>query len=216
MKDNMTEDNRPDPDSLLALANEKPRGQLKVFFGACAGVGKTYAMLQEAQRLRATGLDVLVGVVETHGRQETQALLPGLTLLPPKRIHHRGRQVQEFDLDAALARRPALILMDELAHSNAAGSRHPKRWQDIEELLNAGIDVFTTVNVQHLVSLNDVVSGVTGIIIRETVPDRLFDDASEVVLGIYPRLPASAPERSKVYIPGQANVPSSTFSAKAI
>ncbi|MEE8727766.1 MAG: two-component system sensor histidine kinase KdpD [Rahnella inusitata] len=201
----MTEDNRPDPDSLLALANEKPRGQLKVFFGACAGVGKTYAMLQEAQRLRATGLDVLVGVVETHGRQETQALLPGLTLLPPKRIHHRGRQVQEFDLDAALARRPALILMDELAHSNAPGSRHPKRWQDIEELLNAGIDVFTTVNVQHLESLNDVVSGVTGIIIRETVPDRLFDDASEVVLVDLP--PDSLRQRlkeGKVYIPGQA------------
>ncbi|PKE33190.1 two-component system sensor histidine kinase KdbD [Rahnella sp. AA] len=201
----MTEDNRPNPDSLLALANEKPRGQLKVFFGACAGVGKTYAMLQEAQRLRATGLDVLVGVVETHGRQETQLLLPGLSQLPPKRIHHRGRQVYEFDLDAALARRPALILMDELAHSNAAGSRHPKRWQDVEELLDAGIDVFTTVNVQHLESLNDVVSGVTGIIIRETVPDRLFDDASEVVLVDLP--PDSLRQRlkeGKVYIPGQA------------
>ncbi|MBV6816527.1 two-component system sensor histidine kinase KdpD [Rahnella sp. PD12R] len=201
----MKEENRPDPDSLLALANEKPRGQLKVFFGACAGVGKTYAMLQEAQRLRATGLDVLVGVVETHGRQETQMLLPGLSQLPPKRIHHRGRQVYEFDLDAALARRPALILMDELAHSNAAGSRHPKRWQDVEELLDAGIDVFTTVNVQHLESLNDVVSGVTGIIIRETVPDRLFDDASEVVLVDLP--PDSLRQRlkeGKVYIPGQA------------
>jgi len=196
---------RPDPDSLLALANEKPRGQLKVFFGACAGVGKTYAMLQEAQRLRATGLDVLVGVVETHKRQETEALLPGLTLLPPKRINHRGRLVYEFDLDAALARRPALILMDELAHSNAAGSRHPKRWQDIDELLDAGIDVFTTVNVQHLESLNDVVSGITGIIIRETVPDRLFDDATEVVLVDLP--PDSLRQRlkeGKVYIPGQA------------
>lgn len=196
---------RPDPDSLLAIANEKPRGQLKVFFGACAGVGKTYAMLQEAQRLRATGLDVLVGVVETHKRQETEALLPGLTLLAPKRINHRGRLVYEFDLDAALARRPALILMDELAHSNAAGSRHPKRWQDIDELLDAGIDVFTTVNVQHLESLNDVVSGITGIIIRETVPDRLFDDATEVVLVDLP--PDSLRQRlkeGKVYIPGQA------------
>ncbi|MGY2942699.1 K+-sensing histidine kinase KdpD [Ewingella americana] len=199
------ESQRPDPDSLLALANEKPRGQLKVFFGACAGVGKTFAMLQEAQRLRATGLDVLVGVVETHGRKETEALLPGLSLLPPKRIQHRGRQVQEFDLDAALARHPALILMDELAHSNATGSRHPKRWQDIDELLDAGIDVFTTVNVQHLESLNDVVSGVTGIIIRETVPDRLFDDATEVVLVDLP--PDSLRQRlkeGKVYIPGQA------------
>lgn len=116
-------------------------------------------MLQEAQRLRAQGLDVLVGVVETHGRSETAALLAGLDILPQKRIHHRNRQVREFDLDAALARHPALILMDELAHSNAHGSRHPKRWQDVEELLDAGIDVLTTVNVQHLESLNDVVGG---------------------------------------------------------
>lgn len=199
------ETQRPDPDSLLALANEKPRGQLKIFFGACAGVGKTYAMLQEAQRLRATGLDVVVGVVETHGRKETQAMLPGLDLLAAKRIPHRGRQLLEFDLDAALARHPGLILMDELAHSNAAGSRHPKRWQDIEELLDAGIDVFTTVNVQHLESLNDVVSGVTGIIIRETVPDHIFDQADEVVLVDLP--PDDLRQRlkeGKVYIPGQA------------
>lgn len=196
---------RPDPDSLLALANEKPRGQLKIFFGACAGVGKTYAMLQEAQRLRATGLDVVIGVVETHGRKETQAMLPGLDILPPKRITHRGRQVTEFDLDAALARHPGLILMDELAHSNVIGSRHPKRWQDVEELLDAGIDVFTTVNVQHIESLNDVVSGVTGIIIRETVPDHMFDQADEVVLVDLP--PDDLRQRlkeGKVYIPGQA------------
>ncbi len=199
------ETQRPNPDSLLALANEKPRGQLKIFFGACAGVGKTYAMLQEAQRLRATGLDVVVGVVETHGRNETEAMLPGLDLLAPKRISHRGRQLLEFDLDAALARHPGLILMDELAHSNASGSRHPKRWQDIEELLDAGIDVFTTVNVQHLESLNDVVSGVTGITIRETVPDHIFDQAGEVVLVDLP--PDDLRQRlkeGKVYIPGQA------------
>lgn len=128
-------------------------------------------MLAEAQRLRAQGLDVLIGVVETHGRKETAALLDGLSILPLKRQARHGRHISEFDLDAALARRPALILMDELAHSNAPGSRHPKRWQDIEELLEAGIDVFTTVNVQHLESLNDVVSGVTGIQVRETVPD---------------------------------------------
>src|SRR5471030_3325762 len=176
------ESERPDPDTLLALANEKPRGQLKVFFGACAGVGKTYAMLQEAQRLRATGLDVLIGVVETHGRAETEAMLPGLSQLAPKRIQHRGRLVQEFDLDAALARHPALILMDELAHSNAAGSRHPKRWQDIEELLDAGIDVFTTVNVQHLESLSDVVWQITGVRQLETLPDRVFEQADEVKL----------------------------------
>ncbi len=128
-------------------------------------------MLAEAQRLRAQGLDIVAGVVETHGRKDTAAMLEGLAVLPLKRRAYRGRHISEFDLDAALARRPALILMDELAHSNAPGSRHPKRWQDIEELLEAGIDVFTTVNVQHLESLNDVVSGVTGIQVRETVPD---------------------------------------------
>lgn len=199
------EQQRPDPDSLLALANEKPRGKLKVFFGACAGVGKTYAMLQEAQRQRAQGLDVLIGVVETHGRSETAALLDGLTILPQKRIQHRGRLLQEFDLDAALARHPALILMDELAHSNAYGSRHPKRWQDVEELLDAGIDVLTTVNVQHLESLNDVVGGVTGVRVRETVPDHVFDEATEVVLVDLP--PDDLRQRlneGKVYIPGQA------------
>ncbi|CAM4115018.1 sensor protein KdpD [Yersinia intermedia] len=199
------EPTRPDPDSLLAAANEKTRGRLKVFFGACAGVGKTYAMLQEAQRLRAQGLDVLVGVVETHGRSETAALLEGLDILPQKRIHHRNRHVREFDLDAALARHPALILMDELAHSNAYGSRHPKRWQDVEELLDAGIDVLTTVNVQHLESLNDVVGGVTGIRVRETVPDHMFDEATEVVLVDLP--PDDLRQRlneGKVYISGQA------------
>lgn len=128
-------------------------------------------MLAEAQRLRAQGLDIVVGVVETHGRKDTAAMLEGLAVLPLKRQAYRGRHISEFDLDAALARRPALIVMDELAHSNVPGSRHPKRWQDIEELLEAGIDVFTTVNVQHLESLNDVVSGVTGIQVRETVPD---------------------------------------------
>ena len=171
---------RPDPDRLLAQADSEGRGKLKIYFGACAGVGKTWSMLQEARRLRAQGLDVLVGVVETHGRQDTAALVEGLELLPRKassRSHH-----QEFDLDAALARHPAVILMDELAHSNLRGARHPKRWQDIEELLNAGIDVLTTVNVQHLESLNDVVSGVTGIRVRETVPDPFFDAADEVVL----------------------------------
>lgn len=196
---------RPDPDKLLEQVNRKPRGKLKVFFGACAGVGKTYAMLQEAQRLRAQGLDILIGVVETHGRKETAALLDRLDLLPAKRIHHRGRWIQEFDLDAALARNPALILMDELAHSNAPGSRHPKRWQDVEELLDAGIDVFTTVNVQHLESLNDIVGGVTGIQVRETVPDPIFDAADEIVLVDLP--PDDLRQRlheGKVYISGQA------------
>ncbi|MDI7506325.1 two-component system sensor histidine kinase KdbD, partial [Cronobacter dublinensis] len=196
---------RPDPDRLLEQTQGRTRGKLKIFFGACAGVGKTYAMLQEAQRLRAQGLDILVGVVETHGRQETAALLKGLAIQPLKRIHHRGRVVQEFDLDGALARNPALILMDELAHSNAPGSRHPKRWQDVDELLDAGIDVFTTVNVQHLESLNDVVGGVTGIQVRETVPDPIFDAADEIVLVDLP--PDDLRQRlheGKVYITGQA------------
>lgn len=196
---------RPDPDRLLEQTAEAHRGKLKIFFGACAGVGKTFAMLTEAQRLRAQGLDILIGVVETHGRKETAALLEGLAVQPARRINHRGRLVTEFDLDAALARRPALILMDELAHSNAPGSRHPKRWQDVEELLEAGIDVFTTVNVQHLESLNDVVSGVTGIQVRETVPDPFFDAADEVVLVDLP--PDDLRQRlheGKVYIAGQA------------
>lgn len=196
---------RPAPDRLLEQTAAPHRGKLKVFFGACAGVGKTWAMLAEAQRLRAQGLDIVVGVVETHGRKDTAAMLEGLAVLPPKRQAYRGRHISEFDLDAALARRPALILMDELAHSNAPGSRHPKRWQDIEELLEAGIDVFTTVNVQHLESLNDVVSGVTGIQVRETVPDPFFDAADDVVLVDLP--PDDLRQRlkeGKVYIAGQA------------
>ena len=177
MNDEIT---RPDPDALLLNHSDSHRGKLKIYFGACAGVGKTFAMLQEAQRLRAQGLDVLAGVVETHGREETAALLDSLAVLPRRAIG-RSRHA-EFDLDAALARHPAVILMDELAHTNVQGSRHPKRWQDIEELLEAGIDVITTVNVQHLESLNDVVGGVTGIQVRETVPDPFFDSADEVVL----------------------------------
>ncbi|WP_166266539.1 two-component system sensor histidine kinase KdpD [Providencia sp. M-27] len=196
---------RPNPDELLAKANEIGRGKLKIFFGACAGVGKTYAMLQEAQRLRAQGLDVLIGVVETHEREETAALLDGLSLLPPRRIIHHGRRLNGFDIDAAIARHPAIILMDELAFSNPNGSRHPKRWQDVEELLDAGIDVLTTINVQHIESLNDIVGSITGIRVRETVPDHIFDAADEVVLVDLP--PDDLRQRlkeGKVYIPGQA------------
>ncbi|WES69826.1 two-component system sensor histidine kinase KdpD [Superficieibacter sp. HKU1] len=199
------EPQRPDPDRLLEQTATTHRGRLKIFFGACAGVGKTWAMLAEAQRLRAQGLDILAGVVETHGRKETAAMLDGLAVLAPRTLAHRGRKVREFDLDAALARRPALILMDELAHSNAPGSRHPRRWQDVEELLEAGIDVFTTLNVQHLESLNDVVSGVTGIQVRETVPDPVFDAADDVVLVDLP--PDDLRQRlheGKVYLAGQA------------
>ncbi|MFC5549364.1 two-component system sensor histidine kinase KdpD [Massilia aerilata] len=179
------EETRRDPDALLAQVQEQERraarGRLRIYFGASAGVGKTYAMLSAARQLAASR-KVLVGIVETHGRAETEALLEGLEVLPRKRIEYRGKQLSEFDIDAALARRPDLVLVDELAHSNLAGSRHPKRWQDIDELLAAGIDVFTTVNVQHLESLNDVVGGITGVRVAETVPDTVFDAADEVIL----------------------------------
>jgi len=182
----MNNDQRPDPDALLAQVQAQERqalrGRLRIYFGASAGVGKTYAMLAAARKLQSDGHDVLVGVVETHGRTETASQLDGLRLLPPKLIEYRGKTITEFDLDQALEVHPALILMDELAHSNAPGSRHPKRWQDVNELLDAGIDVFTTVNVQHLESLNDAVGGITGVRVSETLPDTVFDEADEVVL----------------------------------
>jgi len=205
----MTSDGRPDPDQLLARVQEEEaraaRGKLKIFFGASAGVGKTYAMLGAARRQKELGTDVVIGVVETHGRKETEALITGLERLSLCEIPYRGSVLKEFDLDAALARRPALILMDELAHSNVAGSRHPKRWQDIHDLLSAGIDVYSTVNVQHLETLNDVVSGIAGIRVWETVPDRIFDEADEVVLVDLP--PDDLLQRlkeGKVYLPQQA------------
>jgi len=204
-----SEASRPDPDALLARMHEQAqraaRGRLRIYFGASAGVGKTYAMLSAARQLAAAGAEVLVGIAESHGRTETACLLDGLEVLPRKRIGHRGRLLEEFDIDAALARHPRLVLVDELAHSNMAGSRHPKRWQDIIELLAAGIDVFTTVNVQHLESLNDVVGGITGVRVAETVPDTVFDEADEVVL-----VDLSADELlarlklGKVYQPAQA------------
>ena len=168
-------DQRPDPDALLARMQDEDaraqRGKLKIFFGASAGVGKTFAMLSAAKLQQQQGIDVVIGVVETHGRAETSALVEGVEQIPLKEIHYRDRMLKEFDLDAALERKPQLILMDELAHSNVAGSRHHKRWQDVDELLSAGINVYSTINVQHLESLNDVVSGITGIRVWETVPD---------------------------------------------
>ncbi|WLE60140.1 sensor histidine kinase KdpD [Burkholderia plantarii] len=201
--------NRPDPDQLLdKLQREEEkqqRGRLKIFFGASAGVGKTYAMLQAARSRADEGVDVLVGIVETHGRRETAALLGGLDLLAPRVIEHRGRRLEEFDLDAALERRPQLVLVDELAHSNLPGTRHLKRWQDVHELLDAGIDVYTTVNVQHLESLNDVVGAITGIRVWETVPDRVFDAADEVTLVDLPADELLERMRDgKVYLPQQA------------
>ena len=181
-----TRSDRPDPDALLAsIADERARaarGRLKVFFGASPGVGKTYAMLAEAQRLREEGRDVVVGIVETHRREETARLVAGLEVLPRRSVEYRGHTLQEFDIDAALARKPSTLLVDELAHTNAPGSRHAKRYQDVLELLGAGIDVYTTVNVQHLESLNDVIGGITGVKVRETLPDRIFDEAEEIVL----------------------------------
>ena len=181
-----TNSQRPDPDAVLARVQNQERkaarGKLRIYFGASAGVGKTFGMLAAARKLHAEGRQLLVGVIETHGRSETAVMLEGLDVLPLKLVAWRGKSIGEFDLDAALARKPPLILVDELAHSNAPGSRHPKRWQDVEELLDAGIDVFTTVNVQHLESLNDVVGGITGIRVAETVPDTVFDRADEVVL----------------------------------
>ncbi|MBK7926703.1 MAG: sensor histidine kinase KdpD [Bryobacterales bacterium] len=178
------DDRRPNPDDLLASAQsqaeEAQRGKLKIFFGFCAGVGKTYAMLNSARRSLREGLDVVAGIVETHGRAETEALLTGMTILPRRKLEHKGAQLTEFELDAALARKPALILVDELAHANAPGSRHAKRWQDVMELLHEGINVYTTLNVQHLDSLNDVVSRITGVTVRETVPDAVLDEANEV------------------------------------
>lgn len=182
----MPNNQRPNPDALLAQMRQAEaatvRGKLRIYFGSSAGVGKTYAMLQAAHKLHTEGVDVLAGVVETHGRSETQGLFAGLPTLPAKALPYRGKELPEFDLDAALQRHPALILVDELAHSNVPGSRHPKRWQDVEELLSSGINVYSTLNVQHLESLNDVVGGITGIRVQETLPDTFFDRADEVVM----------------------------------
>ncbi|HEX7603598.1 MAG TPA: sensor histidine kinase KdpD, partial [Polyangiaceae bacterium] len=181
------------------------RGKLTVFFGAAPGVGKTYSMLEAARTERDLRRDVVAGVVEAHGRYDTAALTLGLELLPRRKVEHRGVKLDEFDLDAALARRPGIILVDELAHTNAPGSRHAKRWQDVEELLDAGIDVYTTVNVQHIESLNDVIAQITSVVVRETVPDRVIDEADEIRLVDLP--PDELLERlhdGKVYVPEQA------------
>jgi two-component system sensor histidine kinase KdpD len=200
---------RPTPDELLARVSAEAaraeRGRRKVFFGYAAGVGKTYAMLEAARREQADGRDVVVGYVEPHGRVETEALLEGLEALPPLMVSYRGVTLLEFDLDAALDRHPSLLIVDELAHSNAEGCRHAKRWQDVEELLDAGIDVFTTVNVQHIESLNDIVGQITGVIVRETVPDSVLFEADEVELvDITPDELLERLRAGKVYVPTQA------------
>ncbi len=200
---------RPDPDELLARVERDTakarRGRLKIFFGAAAGVGKTYAMLLAARERRAENIDIIVGLVETHGRKETAALMDGLEVLPPQSIEYRGTTLREFDLDAALKRKPSIILVDELAHTNAQGCRHPKRWQDIEELIDAGIDVYTALNVQHLESLNDDIGQISGIRVWETVPDTVFEEADEVELvDLPPDELLNRLKDGKVYLPQQA------------
>src|SRR5512135_1032865 len=203
----MAESRRPDPDALLvqAQAEERHRGKLKIFLGYAAGVGKTFAMLEAAHQRKREGVDVVVGYVETHKRADTEGMLAGLEILPRKNIEYHGVQLAEMDVDAVIARRPALVLVDELAHSNAQGSRHPKRYIDVEEVLDAGIDVYTTLNIQHLESLNDVVAQVTGVIVRETVPDHVIDQASEIeVIDLPPDELLTRLKEGKVYIPDQA------------
>jgi two-component system sensor histidine kinase KdpD len=175
-------DNRPEPEALLAEANRGRRGELKIYLGAAPGVGKTYAMLEEARARQRDGIDVVVAIVETHGRAETAALLSTLEQLPRKVMDYRGRSLAEMDIDALLERRPQLVLIDELAHTNVPGSRHPKRWQDVEEVLDAGIDVITTLNIQHIESLNDIVARITGVRVQETVPDETLQTADEIEL----------------------------------
>jgi two-component system sensor histidine kinase KdpD len=215
----MSPERRPDPDELLARVKEaetrQARGKLKIFFGAAAGVGKTYAMLEAAREQRAQGLDVVVGWVDTHGRAETEALLGDLEILPRRPVEYRSTTLAEFDLDAALARRPALMLVDELAHTNVPGSRHAKRWQDVLELLDAGINVYTAMNVQHVESLNDVVAKITGVVVRETVPDSIFEHTDEVELIDLP--PDDLLHRlgnGKIYISDQAREAAHNFFRK--
>ncbi|WP_119066729.1 sensor histidine kinase [Aggregatilinea lenta] len=203
------DEQRPDPDAILARLradeNRERRGKLKIFFGATAGVGKTYSMLDAAHMRQAEGIDVVVGYIEPHGRAETEALLHGLEAIPSRLVDYQGAALREFDLDAAIARHPQLILVDELAHTNAPGMRHPKRYQDVEELLAAGINVYTTVNVQHLESLTDIVSQITGVVVRETIPDSLLEQADEVeMVDLAPDDLLQRLKEGKVYVPGQA------------
>ena len=196
---------RPSPDALLREAQQEERGRLKIFLGAAPGVGKTYGMLTAARAKKADGADVVIGVVETHGRKETEALLQGLEIIPRRMIAYKGHTLAEMDLDAILARKPSLVLVDELAHSNAPESRHPKRYMDVEELLAAGIDVFTTLNIQHVESLNDIVAGITKIRVRETVPDLIIDLACDIeLIDLTPEDLIARLNEGKVYVPEQA------------
>ncbi|MCX6332879.1 MAG: sensor histidine kinase KdpD, partial [Bacteroidia bacterium] len=199
-------DNRPDPDELLALLKieeeKSKRGRLKIFFGMCAGVGKTYTMLQTAQAEKLKGNDIVIGYVETHNRKETAELAEGFELIPRKIYPYKSTAVEEMDLDAIIARKPKIALVDELAHTNAPGSRHMKRYQDVLEILDNGIDVYTTVNVQHLESRSDTVAQITGIIVRETIPDEIFENADEIeVIDLPPDELIQRLSDGKVYTP---------------
>ncbi len=210
------EDDRPDPDALLARVKaeeqREKRARLKIFFGASPGVGKTYAMLEAARRAKDDGQDVVIGVVETHGRAETTALLQGLDLVPRRAVLHRGMKLDELDLDAALTRKPEVILVDELAHTNAPGGRHAKRWQDVLDLLEAGIDVWTTLNVQHVESLGDVIQQITGVKVRETVPDAVLERADDIELvDLSPDELLQRLAEGKVYVPDQASRAAENF-----
>ena len=211
-----SEDRRPDPDQVLervtAEAERERRAKLRIFFGFAPGVGKTYRMLQVARDLVRQHVDVVVGAVETHGRYDTGGLLLGLEILPRRKLDYRGKAMEEFDLDAALARKPAVLILDELAHTNVPGMRHTKRWQDALELLHAGIDVYTTLNVQHVESLNDVVAQITRVQVRETVPDSVLERADTVELvDISPEELLARMREGKVYLPDQAQRAASHF-----
>ena len=213
-EDNRAQDKRPSPEALLELSRREERGngRLKIFLGAAPGVGKTYEMLRTARAKIKEGADVVAGVVETHGRKETKALLRGMEIIPPRKIEYKGRELDELDLDAIIARRPQIALIDELAHTNAPNSRHPKRYQDVEELLDEGIDVFTTINIQHVDSLNEVVAQITGVRVRETVPDSILARADDIELvDIAPEDLIQRLKDGKVYIPEQARLALENF-----
>lgn len=211
----MSEQGRPEPDALLAEAVKEGRGKLKVFLGAAPGVGKTYAMLEDAGRQRADGVDVVVAVVETHGRAETEALLSGAEVIPRHAVAYRGRTLYEMDLEALLSRRPRLALIDEIAHTNVPDSLHAKRWQDVEDVLAAGIDVYTTLNVQHLESLNDVVARITGVRVRETIPDKVLELADEIeLIDLPPEALIQRLRQGKVYVADQIARAIQNFFAK--
>ncbi|HBL8132622.1 TPA: two-component sensor histidine kinase, partial [Listeria monocytogenes] len=209
------ETNRPSPDALLVNLQEEADssvGKLKIYFGFAAGVGKTYAMLSDAKDQLAAGVDVVAGYIEPHAREETLRMLEGIPIIPPKAITHKNIALKEFDLDEALKRKPELILVDELAHTNASGVRNKKRFQDVEELLQAGIDVYTTVNVQHIESLNDIVEGITKVAVRETIPDYVFDEADRVkLIDIEPDELLKRLEQGKIYQPARAKTAMQNF-----